>query len=127
MIPRCPILRHFELVCKLIIRCDWALRYRVNTIVLERIQQSHSVPVNRGTVVVQLIDDRNFDLISPTGLDEGSGVSAVEGFAAIAPLIAISVDWVLVDVQCILSRKVLSVKNNAIEIVLALRVMPIGA
>ena len=127
MIPRCAILRDFELVCELIIRCDWALRYRVNTIVLERVQQSHSVPVNRGTVVVQLIDDCDFDLISPTGLNEGSGVSAVEGFAAIAALIAIRVDWVLIDVQCILSRRLLSVKNHTTEIVLALRVMPIGA
>lgn len=105
MIPRSPILRHFEFVCELIIRCDWALRYRVNPIILKRVQQSHSMPVNRGTIVVQLIDDRDFDLVSPTGFNEGSGVSAVEGLAAIAALIAISVDWVFIDVQRILSRR----------------------
>lgn len=63
------------------------------------------MPVNRSTIVVQLVDDRNFDLVSPTGFNEGSGVSAVEGLAAITALIAISVDWVLVDVQRILKSR----------------------
>lgn len=64
------------------------------------------MPVNRGTIVVQLIDDRNFDLISPTGFNEGSGVSAVESLAAVAALIAIRINWVLIDVQRILSSRI---------------------
>lgn len=104
MVPRCPILRRFELVCKMIIWCDRALRYCVNTIILKRIKQSHSMPVNRGTVEVKLINDGNLELISPTSLDEGPGVGIVKGFATITALIAIGVDWVFIDIKRVLRR-----------------------
>lgn len=105
VIPRCPILRHFELVCKLVTRCDGALRYCVDTIILKGIQHSHSVPVDRGPIVVKLINDGDFDLVSPASLNEGARVGAVEGFATVATLIAISVDGMFVNSKRILGSK----------------------
>ena len=81
MIPRGTILYGFELVRKAIIWSNWTLCNSIHTVVLNVIELSDPMPMDRCTIAVKVICDSDFNIITPTCFDPRTRILLVENFA----------------------------------------------
>lgn len=81
---------------------DGALRDGVNSIMLERVQQSDSVPVNSCTIPFKKILNGYFYPVTPASLNPRAWILIIKSFTTIWTVDAISVDVAICDVEIVL-------------------------
>jgi len=106
VIPRCLVLNRAEGVGVDVVGGNGALGDTIHSIHLRTVGLSEAVPVNRGTVVLQLVLDRDFDQIAPACLEPWPGIAAVDNLAA-GIRDTIGVDCHVVDLEIILAKDTL--------------------
>ena len=102
VVPRCAVLSDPEFVCVMIAWSNGTLTDSVHAVMFERVEQPHAMPVNRCTIVPQMILNCDFHPITPASLDPWPWVLFIEGFAAIGTIHSISIDVVICDVEVVL-------------------------
>ena len=115
MIPCCAVLCDSELVGVVILGGNGTLGDGVDSIILELVEHSYSVPVNCGAIVVKVVDDLNFDGITPASFDLRTWIYIVESLATIGAIDAVTVDVAFVDFQCVLES--LALKQRMVRII----------
>ena len=60
------------------------------------------MPMNCGTVVIQIVPHGDFKRIAPTGLYRGTRICVVESLASVGTIDAISIDVVFIDFEVVL-------------------------
>lgn len=86
----------------MIFRSDGALRDGIDSIMLERVQQSDSVPVNSCTIPLKKVFNGYFYPVTPAGLKPRAWILIIESFTTIGAVDAISVDVTICDVESVL-------------------------
>lgn len=102
VIPGSAILRDIELICIAIAGRNSALCDRIDTIMLESIEHTNTVPMDGRAVVFQMIFNGDFDRVTPAGFNPRPGVLLVEGFAAVGSSDPIGIDVVVGNIEVIL-------------------------
>ena len=74
---RCAILRSFESIDFGSTWNNWAFRQAVGAVHFIRTQLSQPMPVDTGSIVLKVIGDGDFNVISPVGLDSLFRVSLI--------------------------------------------------
>ena len=57
VIPSASILRNVENIAEVIARCDRTLSYTIDTVHMKGVQLPNAVPVNTGSIILELVDD----------------------------------------------------------------------
>lgn len=124
MVPGRSVLCSMELVCEIMPRGNWALGDTVHTIHGHVIEHTDPMPVNRCTVIFEIINDRDLKDITPAGFDPGTWVGVIEDFS-FSFIITIGVDPLIRHVECILGV-MLAKNSNKPNGILTFLVIPIG-
>lgn len=101
VVPGGSVLESAKLVGECVVWSDWALGDAIDAVHLHCVLLSESVPVDRGTVVLELVRDGDSDSVSPACLDPGAGVGLVEDLAFMVEY-AVSVNNLLVNHKIVL-------------------------
>lgn len=102
VIPRSAILRDVEFVGIGIVGRNGALCDRVDTVMLEGIEHTDTVPVDSRAVVFQEVGDRDLDSVTPASFDPWPRILVIKGFAAVRPSNSIRIDVLVGNVEMIL-------------------------
>ena len=102
MVPRVSVLGDPELVRVFVIRGDGALRDAIYAVIFELVYHPNPVPMNSGAVVVEVVDDRDLEGISPARLNPRTGILLIESLATVSTHVAIGIDRPFVNVERIL-------------------------
>ena len=96
MVPGTAVLQDFEDVGKSVCRCDWALGDSVDSVHWHCMKLTNTMPMDGGSVVLQLVCHSDLQGVAPAGLNPGSGIHCVETFT-LGLVEAVGIDDTFID------------------------------